>query len=198
MNKQIIISIGREHGSAGHEIAIRLAEKLNFPIYDKNFFDEISKEKGIDTNSIEKYDEIPRKFFFSRKVNGYSNSPEENVAELQFSLLKSRAADGASFVVVGRCADELFRGQENFISIFVTGNMEDKIAHLMQAENLSPQQAQKEIAKHDKRRRTYHDYFCKNKWGESKTYDISINSSCLGVSQTVDFLYDFIKAKFQF
>ena len=134
----------------------------------------------------------------SRKVNGYSNSPEENVAELQFSLLKSRAADGASFVVVGRCADELFRGQENFISIFVTGNMEDKIAHLMQAENLSPQQAQKEIAKHDKRRRAYHDYFCKNKWGESKTYDISINSSCLGVIQTVDFLYDFIKAKFQF
>ena len=90
---------------------------------------------------------------------------------LQFSLLKSRAADGASFVVVGRCSDELFRGQENFLSIFITGNMEDKIAHLMQAENLSPQQAQKEIAKHDKRRRIYHDYFCKNKWGESKTYD---------------------------
>ena len=43
MNKQVIISICREHGSAGHEIAIRLAEKLNFPIYDKNFFDEISK-----------------------------------------------------------------------------------------------------------------------------------------------------------
>ena len=36
MNKQIIISIGREHGSAGHEIAIRLAEKLNFPIFNKS------------------------------------------------------------------------------------------------------------------------------------------------------------------
>ena len=52
MNKQIIISIGREHGSAGHEIAIRLAEKLNFPVYDKNFFDEISKEKGIIIGTI--------------------------------------------------------------------------------------------------------------------------------------------------
>jgi cytidylate kinase len=52
MNKQIIISIGREHGSAGHEIAIRLAEKLNFPVYDKNFFDEISKEKAKGFNKL--------------------------------------------------------------------------------------------------------------------------------------------------
>ena len=101
MEKQIIISIGREHGSEGHKIAELLAQKLDFPLYDKNIFEEIGRTKGIDTNDISKYDERPRRFFITRKVNGHSNSPEENVAELQFALLKSKAADGDSFVVVG-------------------------------------------------------------------------------------------------
>ena len=193
MEKQIIISIGREHGSEGHKIAELLAQKLDFPLYDKNFFEEIGKTKGIDTNDFNKYDEVPRKFFFSRTVNGHSNSPEENVAEMQFALLKSKAADGDSFVVVGRCADELFRGMDGAISIFITGDMKDKVAHIMEIENRTETDAKKEIAKHDKRRSRYHDYFCKGgKWGECKTYDLCINSSRLGIEGTVEFLYEFI------
>ena len=132
MNKQIIISIGRQYGSAGREIGIKLAEKFDIPLYDRNLFEEIGKIKNIDTNDLEKYDEVPRKFFISRTVKGYSNSPEENVAEMQFALLKSKAADGDSFVVIGRCADELFRGMDGFVSIFILGDMEDKIKRIMQ------------------------------------------------------------------
>ena len=128
-----------------------------------------------------------------RSVNGHSNSPEENVAELQFALLKSKAADGDSFVVVGRCADELFRGMDGAISIFITGDMKDKVAHIMEIENRTESDAKKEIAKHDKRRSRYHDYFCKGgKWGECKTYDLCINSSRLGIEGSVEFLYEFI------
>jgi len=193
MEKQIIISICREHGSAGHEIATLLAKKLDVPVYDKNIFEEIGKTKGIDTNDISKYDEKPRRFFITRKVNGHSNSPEENVAELQFALLKSKAADGDSFVVVGRCADQLFRGMDGAISIFITGNMKEKVAHIMKSENRTEADAKKEIEKHDKRRRQYHDYFFPNsKWADSRSYDICVNSSLLGVEGTVEFLYDFI------
>ena len=193
MEKQIIISICREHGSAGHEIATLLAKKLDVPVYDKNIFEEIGKTKGIDTNDISKYDEKPRRFFVTRKVNGHSNSPEENVAELQFALLKSKAADGDSFVVVGRCADQLFRGMDGAISIFITGNMKDKVAHIMKSENRTEADAKKEIEKHDKRRRQYHDYFFPNsKWADSRSYDICVNSSLLGLEGTVEFLYDFI------
>jgi cytidylate kinase len=193
MEKQIIISICREHGSAGHEIATLLAKKLDVPVYDKNIFEEIGKTKGIDTNDISKYDEKPRRFFITRKVNGHSNSPEENVAELQFALLKSKAADGDSFVVVGRCADQLFRGMDGAISIFITGNMKEKVAHIMKSENRTEADAKKEIEKHDKRRRQYHDYFFPNsKWADSRSYDICVNSSLLGLEGTVEFLYDFI------
>lgn len=196
MNKQIIISIGREHGSAGHEIARLLAKKLNFPLYDKKFFTEIAHQNGLDINDIAKYDEVPRKYFFSRTVNGYSSSPEINVAELQFSLLKSRAADGDSFVVVGRCSDELLKSYPNFLSIFITADTKDKIQHIMQTENLTESQAQKEIIKTDKARSAYHDYYCKSKWSECKTYDLTINASRLGIEGTTDFLFQFINQYF--
>ena len=141
MEKQVIVSIGRQYGSAGHEIGRKLAEKLDIPFYDRNLFEEIGKIKNIDTNDLEKYDEVPRKKLFSRTVRGYSNSPEENVAELQFALLKSKWADGDSFVVVGRCADELFRGQEGFISVFIVGDMTEKIKRVLEYRNMDEKKA---------------------------------------------------------
>lgn len=193
MNKQVIISIGRQYGSAGHEIAKILSEKLEIPMYDRNLFDEIGKIKNIDTNDLEKYDEAPRKKLFSRKVRGYSNSPEENVAELQFALLKSKAFDGDSFITVGRCTDDLFRGMEGFVSIFILGDVEEKIKRIMEVRNMDRKEAIKAIERHDRKRKAYHDYFSKGgKWGDAKNYDICLNSSKLGIEGTVDFLYNYI------
>lgn len=194
MEKQIIISIGRQYGSAGHEIGRKLAEMLDIPVYDRNLFDEIGKIKNIDTNDLEKYDEVPRKKFFSRTVNGYSNSPEENVAELQFALLKSKWADGDSFVIIGRCADELFRGMDGFLSVFITGDEDVKIKRVMEKRNLDEKKAKQAIERHDKKRKMYHDYFSKGgKWGDCKNYDICINSSRFGIDATVKYLYDAVQ-----
>lgn len=193
MDKQLIISIGRQYGSAGREIGVKLAEKFDIPLYDRNLFEEIGKIKNIDTNNLEKYDEVPRKFFISRKVNGYSNSPEENVAELQFGLLKSKAADGDSFIVIGRCADDLFRGMDGFVSIFILADMDEKIKRIMEIRKMDEKKARATIEKHDKKRKMYHDYFAKGgKWGDCKNYDLCINSSKLGIDGTVEFLYDYI------
>lgn len=197
MEKQIIISIGRQYGSAGREIGVELAQKLDLPLYDRNLFDEIGKTKNVDTNNLEKYDEVPRKKFFSRTVRGYSNSPEQNVAELQFALLKSKAADGDSFIVIGRCADELFRGMDGFISVFIIADEDEKVKRIMEVRNMDEKKAKMAIERHDRKRKQYHDYFCKNgKWGDCKNYDLCINSSRLGIQGTVDFLYDYI-TKFQ-
>lgn len=194
MDKQIIISIGRQYGSAGHEIGKLLAEKLDIPVYDRNLFEEIGKIKNIDTNNLEKYDEVPKKRLFSRTVRGYSNSPEENVAELQFALLKSKAYDGDSFLVVGRCADDLFRGMDGFISIFILGDMSEKVKRIMELRNMDEKKAIATIERHDRKRKMYHDYFCKSgQWGDCKNYDICINSSRLGIEGTVDFLYEYVR-----
>lgn len=197
MEKQIIISIGREYGSAGHVVAKKLAEKLGIEVFDRNLLDEIAGIKNVDTNNLKRYDEKPRIMLFSRTVRGYSNSPEENIAELQFALLRSKAADGDSFIIVGRCADDVFYGKENFISVFIYADKEAKIQRVLSRhEGLDRKGAIKKIEQHNKRRAQYHDYFCKKgKWGETKTYDLCVNSSKLGIDGTVDLLYNYIQQR---
>ena len=192
MDKQLIICIGREYGSGGHEIGEKLAKKLDLPLYDRNLLDEVAATKNVDVNEISAYDEKPRNFLFSRTVRGYNNSPEQNVAEMQFALLKSKAADGDSFVIVGRCSDELFEGLAPYLSIFIHGDEEARIERIMKVRNLDHKKAKQAIERHDRKRRQYHNNFCQKKWGESKSYHLCINSSRLGIDACVDLLADYI------
>lgn len=197
MEKQIIISIGRQYGSAGHIVAKKLAEKLDIEVLDRNLLDEVAGVVKVDTNNLKKYDEKPRLRFLSRTVRGYSNSPEENIAEMQFALLKSKEADGDSFVIVGRCADELFHGKENFINAFLSADMESRIKRVMERhEGLDRNGAIKKIAMHDKKRAAYHDFFAKNgKWGERGTYDMCLDVSKIGVDASVEILYQYVQSR---
>ena len=86
--KQLIISVSREFGSGGHVIAEALANIFNIPMYDHDILKEIaSKDVLIDAALLEKYDEVPRNRLLYRKVNGFSNSPSENIANMQFDFL---------------------------------------------------------------------------------------------------------------
>ena len=107
--KQLIISVGREFGSGGHEIAQKLSEIYNLPLYDRNLLKEVADTKNIDVDSLEEFDEIKKKKLFSRTVRGMSSSPETAVAKLQFDYLKKKADNGDSFVIVGRCAETVLK-----------------------------------------------------------------------------------------
>lgn len=195
--KQVIISIGREFGSAGHEIAEILAERFQLKLYDYHLLREIASEKNVHVAELEPYDEIPKKGFGSRTVKGYSNSPQENIAYMQFKHLRKRASEGKSFVVVGRCAEEALKEYNGLITIFVLGDMDKKIARIMKLHNVSEKKAKKMIIEQDKKRKAYHNYFCEGKWGHSQNYDISINSSKLGVEATVEMLQDYINRRIE-
>ena len=65
----------------------------------------------------------------------------------------------------------------------------------MNIRGMSEAEAKKTIARHDKTRRIYHNHFCpNNRWGESGSYDIVVNSSVLGIDGTADMLVKYIEA----
>lgn len=195
MSEQIIISIGREYGSGGHEIAEKLAGRFGFDMYDVNILREIAAAKNIDASVLEKYDEVPKKRFISRNVRGYSNSPEENIANIQFEYLQKKAQEGKSFVVVGRCSEAILKEYKGLITIFILADRDKKIERLGRIRNMSVAEAEAAMNRHDKKRKEYHNYYCTGKWGDSRNYDISINSSKLGVDKTVDYLESYIKER---
>ncbi len=197
MSKQMIISISREYGSGGHEIARMLAERLGVSFYDRNMLDEIADEMDVDVENLHKYDEKRKLPIIRRTVRGHSNSPEQIVAEFQFDYLRKKAESGESFVVVGRCAEHILREYSGMIPIFILGDEDEKSKRVQMVRNVSDSEARSIMARHDRTRKYYHNYHCPNKWGDSRSYEISINSSKLGLDATVELLMDFIRIRME-
>lgn len=195
MSDQLIITIGREFGSGGHVIAETLAKKFGLPLYDSNILKDIAVYTNIDHEELEKYDEIPKNRLFSRTRRGYSNSPEENIANMQFKYLRNKAEQGESFVAVGRCSETILKGYPGVISIFVLADKQCKIERISKLNDISSVEADVLINFQDKKRKSYHNYYCSIKWGDSRNYDISINSSRLGIEGTADVLETYIRER---
>lgn len=196
MGKQLIISIGREFGSAGHEIGELLAQKYNIPLLDNTLLAKVSEEKSIDLATLKKYDERPKNKLFSRTVAGHSNSIEDSVAHMQFDYLKKLAGMGQSFVIVGRCAEHVLKEyRDNMVSIFVLGDIPSKCKRIMRLYKLNEDDAKKMMKKQDWARKSYHNYYCKGKWGDSRNYDMCINSSLIGLEGTINVVAQFVKEK---
>ena len=193
MDKQILISISREYGSRGREIAIKVAEDMGLPLYDRNILEEIAREKGTDPKNFQDIDEKPRNKLLTRRVKGHSNSMEENLAQMQFEYLQKKADSGESFVVLGRCSETVLKGREGLVSIFVTGEKEAKIQHIMDKFSISKEDAAAKIYKHDISRKRYHNHYSDFKWGDSRNYDVCINSSRLGSQGTAEVLEAYIQ-----
>ena len=193
MKNQILISISREYGSGGREIAKKIAEDLELPFYDRNILEHIAEEKGMNAESFQDIDEKPRNKLLSRRVKGYSNSMEENLALMQFEYLQNKADSGESFVVLGRCSETALKGREGLVSIFVTGEREAKIQHIMDKFSISKEDAVAKIYKHDISRKRYHNHYSDFKWGDSRNYDVCINSSRLGPQGTAEVLEAYIQ-----
>ncbi len=192
MSKQIIVSISREYGSGGHYIAEKLSKELGIKIFDRNMLDMIGEERGWDMTDMKKYDESHKSRLFNRKVRGMSSSPEDNLAQMQFEYIQKKAASGESMIIVGRCADSVLKGNEALTTIFVMGDMKEKMARIMKVRTMDEHDAEKAIQRHDKNRRNYHNTYSETKWGDSRYYDLCINSSKLGLDQTVEILKDYL------
>lgn len=193
MKSQIIVTIGREFGSGGHYIAEKVAEKLGITIYDKELLQQVIEHHGFTHDEIHKYDEKPTNFFLSRRVKNHSNSIEEIMAEKLFDFLQEKADSGESFVVVGRCSDYILKEYPNALRVFVLGDKEAKTERIMEVLGLSKRKAHIMMKKMDKKRKTYHNHYSSIKWGDSRGYHLSINSSLLGLDGTADMIVEMVE-----
>lgn len=193
MEKQLIVSISREFGSGGREIAKKVAEDMGLELYDRNMLEDIAEKMNIEPEVLEDIDEKPRNKLLSRRVNGHSNSMEENLAQMQFEYLRRKADQGESFVVVGRCSETILKDREGLVSIFIVGDKETKINHTMEKFGISREEAVTKSERHDRSRRRYHNHYSDFKWGDSRNYDMCINSSRLGMEGTAGIIETFIR-----
>ena len=196
MDKQIIISVGREFGSGGHEIAEGLAKHYNIPLYDKEIFDHVAEKGSINPEVAKFYDEKPlNPIFYPVSMDGSYLPLEQTVANHIFDFTRQKGdKEKKSFVIVGRCAEYVLRDNPNMVSVFILGDIESKKARVMEKYDLDAKEALSRMKKEDKVRKTYHNFYADGKWGDSRSYDLCVNSSTLGVEQTLKTIIGYIDA----
>ena len=203
MSKPLVITIGREYGSAGREIGRKLAADMGIKCYDKELLALASKESGMCEELFHNHDEKPtNSFLYSLVMDtysmGYSTSSfidmplNHKVFLAQFDAIK-KLADTESCIIVGRCADYALQDMKNCVHIFIYGNEDAKTQFVMKKYNVDAAKAKDMCNKKDKQRQSYYNYYSSKKWGRADSYDLCINSSVLGQEGTVRLIKQYVE-----
>lgn len=205
MKTNTIITIGRQYGSGGKEIGHFVAEAFGIKLYDKEMLARAAKESGICEELFETHDEKPTNSFLYSLVmdtysmgyagNTYTEMPiNHKVFLAQFDAIK-KIADEGPCVLVGRCADYALESYPNVVSIFIRADMEDRIRRVATRLDLTDAKAKDLINKTDKKRASYYNYYSSKRWGDTKSYDLCINSSIIGYEGVVELILEYIRIK---
>lgn len=213
MSKKYVIVIGRQFGSGGHEIGVKLAEKLGIPIYDKEILAHIAEEQGIDPERLHKMDENLRGNHvlnvgiqaqgFRLDDGGYwfetdtsSIITRDQAFEWQAAKIKELAATGPC-IIIGRCADYILRKEPGLISVFITAPLLAREARIARLHPDHPRDYYEThiqfIQKTDKARAAYYSFHTDRDWGSVGNYHLCVDSSKLGIDGTADMLADYVK-----
>ena len=191
-----VITIGRQFGSGGKEVGIRVAKELGIPFYDREILQEAAKKSGLCEKILENFDERPKSLLYSIAMDSYmfalpgtggGESLEQQVYLATFNTIRHIAQEGPC-VIIGRCADYALADDPNHLSLFIHAPMDVRIARVAKRQNLTPEEARKLIIKTDKRRASYYEYYSAKKWGAVDSYDFCLDSSYLGIGRTVELI----------
>ena len=198
MNKNIIITIGRQFGSGGKSVADALGAKLGIPVYDHELIIKAAQDSGFSAELFVQSDEKKRFFSLSSIFAGSYSTDTENymsdkgLFKMQCETIRKIAAEGSA-IIVGRCSDYILRDMDCLLNVFLTSPAEVRTERVASRLGIGLDEAAEMLEKKDKARAEYYNYYTFGDWGVASTYDLCLDSSILGIDGTADFIIDFAR-----
>ncbi len=200
MNK--IITIGREFGSGGRELALKLSEALGYDYYDREIIEEIAKRTELSEKYVQQVLEhdphhhlpitVGHTFAY---LHHYGIERQHAVYREQSEVIKQMAENG-NCIIVGRCADFILR-EQNPLRIFVYSDIDHKVNRCKERADVKEHFTDKQLKKHikaiDKNRARYYKFYTGNEWGDKLNYDICINTATMNLDDVVEMLVKMLK-----
>lgn len=201
--KPFVITVGREFGSGGRELARMLADNLGIAYYDKELLVESAKLAGIEPEFFEKKDErypsfLHGLFSFTMGVTpmcyytGGGSITDDSLYKAISDFLKSEI-EKRSFVVVGRTADYILREHPRVVNIFLHAPMEECVKRITAREDaLTPEKAEAMAKRTNRWRADYYNFFTDKEWGHASSYDLTIDTSRMPMPKIVELVKSYL------
>jgi len=200
MGKYDVITIGREFGSGGLDVGRELSKRLGYPLYDKEILDEAAKKSGFTKEIFEKHDEKPTNSFLYALAMGagasYGGTFQRplmlDIYLAQFETIKKLAADGPG-IFIGRCADYVLNEHTSALHVFISCDRDIRIKRIMENTGLNEKKATELMIKSDKERSSYYNYYSNEIWGDSRHYDLCLNTGKFGIEGVASIIESCVK-----
>ena len=203
MAEKLVVTIARQYGSGGREVGHKLAELLGCKWYDQDLIVMAAQRSGISEEALASADEQASSSLLYTLAMGasmiYTNTtpmavPINDALFIAQSEIIRELSESENCVIVGRCADYILDDHSKKVKVFVQGDMPDKIHRIMERAGIKESEAKDRIAKKDKKRAAYYNYYTGNKWGKPENYNLVVSTSKIGIDGAAKVIYEYAKA----
>lgn len=201
------VTISREYGSGGGEIAARLARRLNWQLVDHQLVAQVARSLGETEQEAAQRDEHVAGFV-SRVLDGLQwvapwsggqpgYTADEDMWRHYEALCKVIHAtlEAGQVVIVGRGAQALLSDRRDVLHVRIVAPLERRVAYVAGREGLSPDDAQNRIKRKENDRAIYLQSVEHQRPDDAHLYDLIVNTGVLSLDQTVELVLGALAAK---
>ncbi|WP_317856287.1 cytidylate kinase-like family protein [Chakrabartyella piscis] len=187
-----IITINRQFGSGGREIAKRLADVLQIAYYDKALINQIAEKTSFSPEFIAEASETMnfQPLVFANTFASNLLSPADTIQIAQTEFIKE-IAEKEDCIIVGRCANSIL--EDTAFKVFIyASDMDTRIERcyvkVPADQDMPRKKMEKQILAVDKQRAKYHSFTTGQEWFDMNNYDLCIDTSKMGVKKAVELI----------
>jgi cytidylate kinase len=201
INRMRAITISREYGSGGGEIATRLAKHLQWQLIDHEIVERVAVEMGTSLGAAEAHDERPGGIVARIFNNLQSLQPAYMAGTSPDAFLRNEetylktvshivqaAADQGHVVIVGRGSQVLLAQQRDVLHVRIIASFEKRVDYVMTREGIDRTAAESRIRMKDRDRMRQLETAFHQKPDDPHLYDIVLNTSFLDLNNAVEII----------
>lgn len=202
--EKIIITINRECGSGGGEIARLLGEKLGLKVYGRTILENVAQQFGL---TLETMDQIKAqesnwwsefcRFYQQFGAASYTPGDKQEITPMSVYLAEARLlrdlAEQESCIIVGRAGFHIFRDYPNSMHILIIADHEARVSRIARKQNLTNDEAAKVIDSVDLARDTFVKNVANTSRHDAHNYNFTINVTNIPPERVATLLADIIR-----
>lgn len=195
--ERFVLTVSRQYGSGGRELAGILADKLKVKLYDRQIVHVAAIKMGLDElteDELLKIENTLQPMPLSSYLPFHSFGLHFGESSTGMFLAESKVihmiAAEKSAVILGRSADYVLRDDPNRFSIFVCA---DDDFREKRGQEIYGGKTLKELNKEDVQRARYYNYYTGKTWGDGASYDLVVNTSNTPLEKIADGIISYMK-----
>lgn len=197
----MIVTVSRQIGAGGSEIAGRVAAALRFRLVDNELIDRVALQAGLSRTQVANREERAPGFLerlvraLSRSVPELQSTPsdrppepeEKSLVAATEKVVADLAAEGR-VVLVGRAAPAVLSGTHDALHVKIVAPVPFRIGRIREADRVDEREAERRLRESDANRARYHRHHYGRDWSDPANYHIVLNTGMLGLEGATDII----------